>query len=109
MAKIDLSKFSDSELQDLSQDIEKELQQRHIEERKRISKQMKELAASVGMTVEEILGLEMARKTRTTSQTPAKYRNPEHPEQTWSGRGKKPAWIKEAIQRGRSLEELRIR
>ena len=24
---------------------------------------------------------------------PPKYRNPENPEQTWSGRGKRPAWV----------------
>ncbi|HRZ07519.1 MAG TPA: H-NS histone family protein [Candidatus Competibacteraceae bacterium] len=27
------------------------------------------------------------------SVNPPKYRNPENPEQTWSGRGKRPAWV----------------
>ena len=109
MAKIDLNEFSLPELQELSKDIDKEIQQRQVEEKKRVSTQMKELAASVGMTVEEILGLDMARKTRTKPRAPAKYRNPENPEQTWSGRGKKPAWIREALEQNRSLEEFEIR
>lgn len=109
MAKIDLSRYSLPELEELSKNIDKELQQRRVEERKRVSNQMKELAASIGMTVEEILGLEMARKTKTKPQAPAKYRNSENPEQTWSGRGKKPNWLKEKLAQGRSLEEFEIR
>lgn len=109
MAKIDLNEFSLPELKELSKEVDKEIQQRQVEEKKRVSTQMKELAASVGMTVEEILGLEMAKKTKTKPRAPAKYRNPENPEQTWSGRGKKPAWIREALEQGRSLEEFEIR
>lgn len=109
MAKIDLSQFSFPELQELSQDIDTELQKRRVEERKRVAGEMKGLAASIGMTVEEILGLEMARKTKTKSQAPAKYQNPDNPEQTWSGRGKKPNWLKEKLGQGRSLEEFEIR
>lgn len=28
--------------------------------------------------------------------------------QTWSGRGQKPAWIKAALTRGKTLDELRV-
>lgn len=38
----------------------------------------------------------------------ARYRNPDHPEQTWSGRGRRPRWIHEAEAAGRSLEDLRV-
>ena len=30
-----------------------------------------------------------------TVKVPPKYRNPENPEQTWTGRGNKPAWVRE--------------
>ena len=37
-----------------------------------------------------------------------KDRNPANPIQTWAGRGKKPGWVQEHLQKGGSLEELAI-
>lgn len=33
------------------------------------------------------------KKKRVKSLLPAKYKNPSNPEQTWTGRGKAPAWV----------------
>ncbi len=37
-----------------------------------------------------------------------RFRNPDDPSQTWSGRGRRPGWIKEAEAKGRSLDEMRV-
>src|ERR1700757_5286762 len=37
-----------------------------------------------------------------------KYRNPEHPSETWSGRGKRPRWLTAALTAGRTIEEFII-
>ena len=37
-----------------------------------------------------------------------RYRNPDNPEQTWSGRGRRPRWVHDAEAAGRSLDDLRI-
>ena len=37
---------------------------------------------------------------------PAKYRHPENPDLTWSGRGRRPAWIREAVGAGRALSDF---
>ena len=37
-----------------------------------------------------------------------KYANPENPAESWSGRGKQPAWVVAAIARGESLESLMV-
>jgi hypothetical protein len=37
---------------------------------------------------------------------PVKYRNPSNPILTWSGRGKRPAWVNEALASGMTLEDL---
>ena len=37
-----------------------------------------------------------------------KYRNPQNPTETWSGRGPTPGWVEEAIVRGETLECLAI-
>ena len=36
------------------------------------------------------------------------YRNPKNPEQTWAGIGKRPDWVRAAINAGESLESLKI-
>ena len=38
----------------------------------------------------------------------AKYRNPDNPALTWSGRGKRPAWVNEALAAGKTLEDLAV-
>ncbi|MBK8066397.1 MAG: H-NS histone family protein [Rhodanobacteraceae bacterium] len=37
-----------------------------------------------------------------------KYRNPENASQTWTGRGKQPVWVRDAIAAGKSLESMAI-
>ena len=37
----------------------------------------------------------------------AKYANPDEPAQTWSGRGRRPRWVTEQLEAGRSLEDMR--
>lgn len=38
-----------------------------------------------------------------------KYFNPSVPNETWSGRGKRPRWLALALQQGRALEEFKIK
>jgi DNA-binding protein H-NS len=38
-----------------------------------------------------------------------KYRNPQIPSETWSGRGKQPRWLVAAIQSGRKIDDFKIR
>jgi len=57
--------------------------------------------------------LEVRRRARGVSVSgrkpvAAKYRNPEKPVETWSGRGREPRWLAEKIAAGRSREEFAI-
>ena len=104
MPEINLHDLSIQELQALSRDIEGELKRRGDEERKKVLAQMKELAASVDMTLEDVIAYSSTKKTKGEP----KYQNPENPRQTWTGRGKRPSWIKAALEQGKSLDELRI-
>lgn len=38
----------------------------------------------------------------------ARYANPDNPEQTWTGRGRRPGWFQEAIEGGRSPDDLLV-
>ena len=37
-----------------------------------------------------------------------KFRNPESPSETWSGRGRRPLWVSAMLAAGASLEDCRI-
>jgi len=37
-----------------------------------------------------------------------KYRNPQMPSETWSGRGKQPRWLTAALKAGRKIEDFKI-
>ena len=37
-----------------------------------------------------------------------KYRNPERPSETWSGRGKQPRWVSEQLSTGKKIDDLLI-
>jgi DNA-binding protein H-NS len=37
-----------------------------------------------------------------------KYRNPDQPSETWSGRGKRPRWLTAALTAGRTIDEFMI-
>ena len=47
-------------------------------------------------------------KCGKTAKAKAKYKNPDDKTQTWSGRGRQPAWFKAAIESGKSPEELSV-
>lgn len=48
------------------------------------------------------------RATGTVRKVPPKYRNPDNPEQTWTGRGKAPLWFAALIDSGKTREDLLI-
>lgn len=46
--------------------------------------------------------------TAGKSSAPAKYRNPDDPQQTWSGLGRRPSWVRAALDSGRTLDDLAV-
>jgi DNA-binding protein H-NS len=42
------------------------------------------------------------------SKAAAKYRHPENPSITWSGRGRQPGWFKAALESGAKKEDLAV-
>lgn len=49
-----------------------------------------------------------AKGTGTRAPAPAKYRNPKNTAEVWSGRGRKPSWVADALNAGATLESLAI-
>ncbi len=107
MPEVDLTNLSVSELHELEKDVSRRINHRKEEDRKRVFRQMKDLAAGIGMTIDEVTDRDKRPNAKRGHVKP-KYKNPDNPSETWSGRGKKPAWVQQALQRGQTLEDLAI-
>lgn len=106
---IDLSKLSIEDLEGLVKDAQAEITSRREAERDRVLGQMRELAATLGLTLEDVARMERGKGSAAGGgSVPPKYRHPGDSNLTWSGRGKRPTWIAEALASGKSLEDLAV-
>jgi len=51
---------------------------------------------------------DISRERRPYPRVLPKYRNPSDPNETWSGRGKMPRWLKAEIGSGKQIDDFRI-
>lgn len=105
MAEINLDEMPLDELKRLRKDVEKAISSFENRKRSEALAAAEAAAQENGFTLSELTGM-VARSRKP--KTPAKYRHPENPELTWSGRGRRPAWISEAVDAGRSLSDFEI-
>ena len=71
--------------------------------------EIQRLAASVGRSAEEVLSAASAGKRRKNdAPLVVKFRNTVNPDETWSGRGKRPRWLQEALQGGAELSDFAV-
>ncbi|MCZ4353312.1 H-NS histone family protein [Roseovarius aestuarii] len=112
MAQMDLTALSLRELKSLKKKVDRAIETHEKRARKDALAAIKEKAKEMGFSLNELVGPGDADGAGTTSgtRTPAgpKYRDPRDETQTWSGRGRKPNWIKKAIDEGADLESMRI-
>jgi len=109
MPKINISLMSSSELQTLRSEIDAEIARR--QNKMAAIEEIKRLAQEKGLKVEDLLaelGGSKVRARKEMAPVPARYRNPDNTAQTWSGRGKRPIWLNEAMAAGKTLDELKV-
>ena len=74
--------------------------------KRELREKMEKLAAQEGLTLSEVIASRAPRKSRAKAKV--KYANPKNPAEVWTGRGKQPAWVREAVAGGRTLESLHV-
>jgi DNA-binding protein H-NS len=100
-----LNTLSPAELQSLIKDAQVALEQKQVGMRKQVIAQIKDLAASIDVTVEII---DNKKSKRASGPVSVKYANPNNPNQKWTGRGMKPTWLKALIDQGHQLDEFLV-
>jgi len=114
MATIDLSNYNLGELKGLQFDVEKEIKSRQQQELKKAREQILAIAQDVGLPVEALMSAKSGKSGKLgksakggQSVGAAQYRNPSDNAQTWTGRGRKPKWVIDALSNGKNLGDLR--
>lgn len=108
---LDMYEKLGSVIEELREDAEREAKERAEREQKRLD--LLQLIAGEGFTPEELLGqIEGQSKSKKRSKTPKaapKYQFIEDGvTKTWTGKGRKPKPIEEALAAGRDLDEFLI-
>ena len=102
---IDLHSLSLKELKDLQAQVTKAINGYEDRRKKEALAELEEKARAMGFSLAELTGISSVRKR---SPAVAKYANPSDPSDTWSGRGRKPRWYAEALESGKSPDDLAI-
>ncbi|MFP3384977.1 H-NS family nucleoid-associated regulatory protein [Tritonibacter sp. SIMBA_163] len=106
---INLSQLSRTELEVLAKDIEVRIVELEKEYKERAYFEMLAIAAKYEVSFQEVVDKFAKPKKKSNSKRAPRYANPEDPSQTWTGRGRKPFWLIEAVQSGVSMEELELK
>lgn len=95
------------DLETLALLIPREIKRKRELERHNVLAEIEQLAKARGFSVQELVA--PGTKTASRAQVVAKYRSLSNPEQTWTGRGRQPVWVREFIASGGTIDQLLIR
>ena len=102
---MDLSNMSPAELRQLQEQIGRELKKRESQDLQKAREQIFAIAQRVGLPLKDLIATGGRGKGSTVA---ARYRNPDDTTQQWTGRGRQPKWVAEALAAGRTLDELKF-
>lgn len=124
MALPDISELSVTELEALVAACNTQIEKRRKAKLAELAREFKKQAAAEGLSLGDIVTQDDKKKATTKKGRPAKgkgrvskrkgmkvapkYANPEDSSQTWTGRGRKPAWVVAALESGKSLDDILI-
>jgi DNA-binding protein H-NS len=110
---LDFEQMGDQELRRVTERVNEVLHSRFTGR----AQQFRELAREMGFTVtlsktgkEEVVrrGKRDGQEDDKRRGVSPKYHNPDNPQETWAGRGRKPKWVEDKLAQGVSLDDLLI-
>lgn len=105
MPDIDWHDLTLEELKTLEKDVAKAIKSYEARNFKEARAAAEAAARDFGFSLADLVG---GAPVSAKSVTPPKYRHPENPALTWSGRGRKPKWFTEALANGTAEDDLLI-
>ncbi|MGD9631658.1 MAG: H-NS family nucleoid-associated regulatory protein [Hyphomicrobium sp.] len=105
MARINPTTMSYRDLLALKQRLDRAISVKRATQAQEVKAKLEALAQESGFSLGELLDGQRPKRKRKAA---VQYRNPKNPSQTWSGLGRRPQWLLEAIKGGVKLEKLAI-
>jgi len=99
-----LDKMSYAELLKLQERLEAAIAEKRAEGAAATKEQLRAMAEKAGFSLNDLFGKRGPKK----GSGQAKYRNPKDTSQTWTGRGRKPNWLVDAVKKGAKLDSFAI-
>lgn len=106
----DLNNMTLSELKSLERKVAKAIAKFEDRERRTALAALKTQAKKMGFSLSELTDTETKPKksTKPRKKVAPKYANPADKSQTWTDRGRRPAWVVKALEAGNALDDLTI-
>ncbi|MGR3434066.1 MAG: H-NS histone family protein [Shimia sp.] len=104
MAEIDLSKYDKDELKKLQREVNKAVESYDEKRRADALADVEAAAAKHGFSLAELTG---AKPKGGKTANPPKFREIGG-NRTWTGRGRQPQWVKDALAKGKSMDDMAI-
>lgn len=106
MRAINVDKLSLKDLMELDLKVQKAIVTAKERERTQLKSKIEKMAADSGFSVSDLFN---SGRGSTKGRTVApKYVNPDNASETWTGRGRKPKWLVEKLNKGASIEKFLI-
>lgn len=93
-------------LKELRKKLDRAISSYETRRRQEAVSALEQAAKEHGFKLADLLGEGKSGKGRKSAHRAPKYVNPENPEQVWSGRGRRPTWVNDALESGRTLDDL---
>jgi DNA-binding protein H-NS len=110
---IDWAEFTDEEIDRFITELQAERTKRADEKRRILKEQIESMVKEQGISLAELFPpagkyRNPRKDARKRGDQTIKYRNPDNPAQTWTGNGRKPAWLVDALASGKTLEDFAV-
>ena len=99
-----LDKMTYSELLKLQERIEAAIAEKRVEDAASTKEALRAMADKAGFDINELFGKRGGKRGPSS----VKYRNPKDTSQTWTGRGRKPNWLVDALKKGAKIDSFAI-
>ena len=117
--KAELKQMTRKQLEKLRADVETAIKSLEAKDKKNALKAVQAAAKAHGFSLDELTGGAPAEKPAPRAKrakgnadgrakVAPKYRNPNNPDQTWSGRGRAPGWMAAHLEAGGQKDDLAI-
>ena len=103
---LNLNKMSIARLNKLISDAQSALAQKQ-----EVAEKVRKLAHDNGLDISDLMAADKPKKTKAKKprgKVSPKYKNPANGSETWTGRGRQPCWVVDALAGGKSLDDLLI-